>query len=152
MAEIKVEKDSGGGWKWLLAALVVAGILAALVFSTMDRGDREAADRAAPGAATTAQGGLYNPNSPVAAVTYEGERWVVRGQAVDYPESQMTRVGQSPEGYDLYANTEQGYEQGAGGGGGEITPGTEPMAYGRVYLKTTDGRYVPLFKESGLPE
>lgn len=92
------------------------------------------------------QSALYNPDRPVASISYKGSVWIPRGNAVAYPEAQMVRVGTSPEGYELFANKQQGYTQGyAGGGGGEITPSTEPQAYGRVYVKTLDGRYQPFF-------
>ena len=122
MADIKVEKQGGNSalW-WLLAALVVAGILA---FTLFNRGEERTA------------AGLYNPSQPVASVVYQGERWEPQGEARNFPDDQMARVGQSQEGYDLYTNRTMG----GGGGAGEPTSG-------EVFLKTTGGTYVPLYRQ-----
>lgn len=134
MAEIKAERRTSnipGIW-WAL--LLVAALLLVGLFTNWF--------------GMAPQANLYNPERPVASITYKDTTWVPRGVPVDYPEQQMVEVGTSPQGYTLYANREQGYTQGpAGGGGGEITPSTEPQAYGRVYLKTTDGRYQPFFMQ-----
>lgn len=132
MAEIRVERQNYPKI-WLWWALIVAGIVLALGYSTNWFG------LANPRIV------LYDPQRPVTSLRYEDSTWVPRGTAVDFPDEQMVVVGTSPQGHVLYANKEQGYRP--GGGGGELTPTTEPQAYGRIYVKTVDGRYQPFFMQ-----
>lgn len=132
MADIKVERPHAGGMTWAWWAILLIAAFLILGFFTNWYG------------LTSKQAALYDPARPVASISYKGSTWVPRGDAVAFPSGQMVAVGTSPDGYTLYANKEQGYQQG-GGGGGELTPSTEPQAYGRVYLKTVNGRYQPFF-------
>lgn len=71
----------------------------------------------------------------------DGISWVaVAGLApVPFPDEQMVNVGEA-NGFDLWANRVQGI----GGGGGGGTPALVTGAWHRVYVKTDDGRYVPM--------
>jgi hypothetical protein len=92
---------------------------------------------------TSSTAGLYDTARGARSLVYDEKIWAPRGNAVSFPDEQMVVVGETKEGYRLYANKEQGY---SGGGGGTRIEETQP--YGRIYLKTFDGRYQPLVTSS----
>lgn len=85
--------------------------------------------------------GLYDPARPVDHVTYRQARFAVHDQSppLALPENQMVEVDMTEEGYLLYSRFQ-------GGGGGE-GPDAVPQAEGPIFLKTVDGRFVPLTQE-----
>lgn len=141
MAELRIERKPkmGSKWLWLPLAAAVAVLLMLALFNW----------RSGPGE----QAGLYQPGKSAGALSYQGETLIPAGEPLDFPADQMVAVGKTAEGYTLFANREQGFEESGGGGGGgrgDTSPNTDPQAWGRIYLKTTDGQYVRLFQRSGL--
>ncbi len=136
MANLRVERKHGSSNWWIWALIAAAVVL--LFFALFGWWGRQ-----------NQQAGLYDAERRE-AVTYEGQAWIPAGNAVTFPEDQMVVVGQSEQGHTLYANRAQGYKE--GGGAGQITPDTAPKSYDRIYVKTTDGQYVPLFQQSGLEQ
>ena len=97
------------------------------------------------------EGKLYDPASPVAAVHYQQASLVPSGPAVELPQDQVEVVGLSDEGYMLYSAFPTGVPGDARnwpeGGGGGTAPDAVPQAEAGLYLRTVDGRYLPLVEK-----
>jgi hypothetical protein len=132
MHPLHEEKKKGPNWLWLLVPL----ILGLLVLPNLFRGDDQRATDT-----TTREEVATTTNDNV--VTYNGQRWVVSGNAQAMPASQMRQVGTTASGQALFADTQQG-----GGGGGESMSNEEVVrSADRLYMRAADGRYVPLSRE-----
>jgi hypothetical protein len=59
----------------------------------------------------------------------------------------MMAIGQTQEGYTVYAQRADIGYSGGGGGGGAITPPAGAITPGPAYLKGVDGRFIPLVPE-----
>jgi hypothetical protein len=126
MHPLHEERKKGPNWLWLLVPL----ILGLLVLPNMFRGD----DQRATDTTNRDEVATVNRDN---VVTYNGERWVVSGNAQAFPAGQMRQVGTTADGQALFAAPQ------AGGGGGQATTTTAE----RLYLRASDGRYVPLMRE-----
>jgi hypothetical protein len=124
MHPLHEERKKGPNWLWLLVPL----ILGLLVLPNMFRGDDQRATE------TTQREEVASRDN---AITYNGQRWVVSGNAQAFPAGQMRQVATTADGQALYSNTQ------AGGGGGQATTATAE----RLYLRASDGRYVPLMRD-----
>lgn len=85
--------------------------------------------------------GMYDANKPVPEVSYRGERFLTGTTAESFNDNDMVAVGQTDEGFLIYARQEE-----LGGGGGWKPEGgrKSPAAYSRAYMRTTDGKYLPI--------
>lgn len=87
--------------------------------------------------------GMYDANKPVASVGYRGERFATGTTAQTFDDKEMVAVGHTDEGYLIYAR--RGYE---GGGGWKPEGGRKsPADYNQVYMRTTEGTYLPIVKK-----
>jgi hypothetical protein len=86
---------------------------------------------------------LFPPDSGADTVTYHGQAYLTNTERLGLPDDQMLAIGQTREGYTVYARrADVGY--GGGGGGGAIVPPKGSVTPGPAYLKAVDGRFVPL--------
>lgn len=94
---------------------------------------------------------LYDPAAPPQDLHYQGTRFVPMGPAVDLPPEEVGIVGTTAENYRIYGHFARGDgkarpEDFVGGGGGRGGPAAIPQAEGPVFLKTVDGKYIPLIQ------
>ncbi|MDB5101025.1 MAG: hypothetical protein JWM80_5446 [Cyanobacteria bacterium RYN_339] len=127
---IHVERKRGFSWAWLLLPIVALGLLALLFMP-------RAADQQAVTTTTTT-----TTSMAARTITYKQQQWEIKGAPETFPAGELAQVATSDEGDALFANSSEGY---LGGGGGEAVPGAISMPNGRVYLRTADGRFQPLF-------
>lgn len=90
--------------------------------------------------------GTFTPDAGVSTVSYHGQTYLADTERLRLPDAQMVALGQTQEGYTVYAQrANAGY--GGGGGGGAIVPPKGSVTPGPAYLKAVDGRFIPLVPE-----
>ena len=118
---------------WLYLALVLAGWLAFSLAS-------------AQGPRPDDMAGRFTPHGDVTHVSFGGARYLANTEVLRLPDVGMVAIGETQEGYTVYA---QRGDTATGGGGGGPPPTAPPGSHtpGPAYLKTPDGRFVPLVLE-----
>ena len=131
MAEIRTERKMLAWPFWLVAATIGSLLLGLLVLMPLyGRPNYEV--------------GLYDATRPVASLQYRGQVWKPEGRPLSLGDNKMVAIGQSDEGYLLYANRDSDL---VGGGGGKPEMGAHPTEYKQVYLRTREGHYQPVTRK-----
>jgi hypothetical protein len=115
---------------WLYLAMVMAGWL--VIALALAQGPR-----------TEDAAGRFTPHGDETHVSFGDARYLANTEVLRLPDEGMVAIGQTREGYTVYTQRD---DTATGGGGGGPPPTAPPGSRtpGPVYLKTPDGRFVPL--------
>lgn len=120
-------------WPWALSLGVVASLLVGMLVLLPMFGRSEY------------RVGIYDAPAKVAMVHFHTQPWAATGAKRSVPDANMVAVGQTDEGFFIYADRTQ--ETVGGGGGGGPETGAPPSTYKQVYLRTQEGIYQPIARK-----
>ena len=133
MAYAPAHRPPRGARPWLYLAVVLTTALLIGLVAWWTRGHPDEV------------AGRFDPMADVTRVRYGEATYLTQTEILRLPDAGMMAVGTTAEGFTVYVQrAEPGH---AGGGGGAIAPPAGSFTRGPAYLKTVDGRFVPLVLE-----